>query len=185
MSTLPETSRRSFLVATTTGIAVAGTSACQSPTANDRQLVFRSWDDALRELDRLAAAPKLSGTAVWTWAQTLNHCAQSIEFSLTGFPQAKPAVFQRSVGALAFQVFSWRGRMSHDLAEPIPGAPALDAGDAPATAMTRLRKAIADFRAQPEPFKPHFAYGDLNKSEYELAHALHLANHLSGFDTQA
>lgn len=138
----------------------------------------------MRELDRLAAAPKLSTTAAWTWSQTLTHCAQSIEYSLTGFPQARSELFQRSAGALAFNVFSWRGRMSHDLAEPIPGAPALDANDTNATAMTRLRKAIANFQACTAPFNPHFAYGGLSKSEYELAHAMHLANHLSGFDAQ-
>ncbi len=177
-------SRRIFLVSTTAGIALAGTSACQSPRPGDRQLVFTSFADAVSELDRLAAAPKLTTAAVWNWVQTLNHCAQSIEYSLSGFPQAKSAVFQRSVGALAIKAFSWRGRMSHDLAEPIPGAPVLDAGDAPTTAMARLRTAIADFQARTEPFKPHFAYGELNKPEYELAHALHLANHLSGFDVQ-
>ena len=181
---LRSSSRRTLLLSAAVGVTALSTSACQSANPGDRQLVFTSWSDALRELDRLAEAPKLSTTAAWTWSQTLNHCAQSIEYSLTGFPQAKSAVFQRSAGALAFIVFSWRGRMSHDLAEPIPGAPALDANDAAVTAMARLRKAIADFQARSEPFKPHFAYGELNKSEYELAHAMHLANHLSGFDLQ-
>jgi hypothetical protein len=31
------------------------------------------------------------------------------------------------------------------------------------------------------PLRPHFAYGELAKPEYELAHAMHLANHLSAF----
>ncbi|MFT6701096.1 MAG: hypothetical protein ACJAUM_000956, partial [Pseudomonadales bacterium] len=26
--------------------------------------------------------------------------------------------------------------------------------------------------------KPHFAYGELTKSQYELAHAMHFVNHL-------
>jgi hypothetical protein len=31
------------------------------------------------------------------------------------------------------------------------------------------------------PLRPHFAYGDLDKPAYEHAHAMHIANHLSGF----
>ena len=45
--------------------------------------------------------------------------------SLDGFPQPKSAAFQRTVGAAAFTVFQWRGKMTHGLDEPIPGAPAL------------------------------------------------------------
>ncbi len=81
--------------------------------------------DAETELDRLAKAAALDSTAAWTWAQTLDHCAQSIEFSMTGFSQPRSALFQRTAGSAAFAVFAWRGRMTHDLAEPSAGAPAL------------------------------------------------------------
>jgi spermidine/putrescine-binding protein len=184
MRTTPS-SRRTFIVtATTAGIAAASTSACQKASASDRQLVFASFSDAQRELDRLSKAATLASAARWSWAQTLTHCAQSIEFSLTGFPSPKSALFQNTAGAVAFQVFSWRGRMSHDLAEPIPGAPPLDTSNDVALAMGRLQKSIADFRKRTEPLHPHFAYGALNKPSYERAHAMHLANHLSGFDTK-
>lgn len=179
-------SRRSFIAtAAVAGLAVASTTACQKANAADRQLVFASFSDAQRELDRLGKAAALTSTAQWSWPQTLVHCAQSIEFSLTGFPQPKSALFQNTAGAVAFQVFSWRGRMSHDLAEPIPGAPALDTSTDAATAMARLQQAIADFRKRTEALRPHFAYGELNKPSYERAHAMHLANHLSGFDIRA
>ncbi|MDB5932004.1 MAG: hypothetical protein JWR60_3711 [Polaromonas sp.] len=63
---------------------------------NDRQLVFGSLNEALRELDRLhLKAEALKPAAAWTWAQTLAHCAQSIEYSLQGFPQPKPAIFSK------------------------------------------------------------------------------------------
>lgn len=151
----------------------------------DRQLVFASLDQALSELDRLAQAPTLQSTAVWTLPQTLVHCAQSIEYSLTGFPESKSPLFQATVGTLAFKAFAWRGRMRHDLAEPIPGAPALAADSAAAAAMARLRQAVTDFHQSTQPLRPHFAYGDLSKSEYEQAHAMHLANHFSAFDIQS
>lgn len=185
-----DSSRRLFLktaagAAASVGLIGAGVAGCKGETGMDRQLVFTSLDDALHELDRLTKAAALKRGAVWTWPQTLIHCAQSIEYSMTGFPQPKSPFFQHTVGAAAFDVFSWRGRMSHNPAEPIPGAPALNANADPASAVTRLQRAIGDFRNSKEPLHPHFAYGALTKSEYEHAHAMHMANHFSAFDAQA
>lgn len=178
-------SRRTFLATTAAaGLALATTSACQQNSAKDRKLVFSSLKEAQREIDRLAKAAALASATAWSWPQTLTHCAQSIEFSLTGFPSPKSALFQNTVGTAAFQVFFWRGRMSHDLAEPIPGAQALDTGNDAGLALARLQRAIADFHQRTTPLQPHFAYGTLNKPAYERAHAMHLANHLSAFDVQ-
>ncbi len=182
-------SRRRFVaVAVSTagmGVLASSLTGCSDASVTDRRLIFSSLDDVLRDLDRLAAAKVASRGAAWNWPQTLVHCAQSIEYSITGFPSARSAVFQRTLGAAALTVFTWRGRMSHDRADPIPGAPALDANTDVAAAMTRLRRAIADFRATSAPPRPHFAYGELSKTEYEKAHAMHLANHFSAFDTAA
>lgn len=164
-----------------TAAAVAvGTSGCQGGS-NDRQLKFTSLAEAEGELARLGQAGELVSGTTWNWAQTLVHCAQSIEYSMTGYPQPNSKLFQRTVGSAAFEAFSWRGRMSHDLAEPIPGAPLLDAKFESARALERLRAAMLGFRQWSGPLKPHFAYGELSKTEYELAHAMHLANHLSAF----
>ena len=166
-------------------IVAATSTACQNSPGTDRQLVFASLRDALQEIDRLAAAPALKSSAVWSWPQTLTHCAQSIDYSMTGFPQPKSALFQHTVGALAIQVFSWRGRMSHDLAEPIPGAASLEPSPTPEVALAHIRQSVQDFMAYRQALKPHFAYGELDHGAYEKAHAMHLANHLSGFDIQA
>lgn len=177
-------SRRSFVIAATgatTALAAGGIAGCQGKAGEDRQLQFASLAAAEDELARLAQAKERVSSAAWSWAQTLAHCAQSIEFSMSGFPQAKSALFQRTVGSAALGLFSWRGRMTHNLAEPIPGAPALEAAADPQLALKRLRDAIAAFRGWPGPLRPHFAYGALGKQEYELAHAMHLANHLSAF----
>src|SRR3990167_10272587 len=87
--------------------------------AEARDLQLASLDAALNELNLLVHAGALDSSAVWTWALTLTHCAQSIEFSMAGFPEAKSALFQSTIGAAAYGVFAWRGRMSHDLVEPI------------------------------------------------------------------
>ncbi len=176
--------RRNFVVSLTgasAALTTIGLAACTDNSANDRQLQFRSLAAAQEELTHLAQAGALLSSAKWSWAQTLHHCAQSIEYSMSGFPQSKSGLFQHTIGPAAFGAFSWRGRMTHDLSDPIPGAPALDANADPNQALARLRASILAFENWSKPLLPHFAYGELSKKEYELAHAMHLANHLSAF----
>jgi hypothetical protein len=108
-------------------------------------------------------------------AEVLNHAAQSVEYSIDGFPQLKPALFRRTVGRLAFAMFKRKGRMSHPLAAAIPGAPAL-ATDLNA-ALDRLGVALDRFEAHPGPWPPHFAYGPLGREDYLRAHLMHLNDH--------
>ena len=177
--------RRAVVISTVGAAALAVTAGCNGNSLTDRQLQFASLGVAAEELAWLAQAKELVSGATWNWAQTLVHCAQSIEFSMAGFPRPKSELFQRTAGAAAFGVFSWRGRMTHDLADPIPGAPTLEAQADPAQSLERLQMSIADFQRWSGPLHPHFAYGVLNKKEYELAHAMHLANHLSGFQIKS
>jgi hypothetical protein len=176
--------RRLFLsttLAPAAAFCALGTAGCQSSTRL-RDLRFATLSEAQHELDRLARLADRTQTAVWTWPATLTHCAQSIQFALSGYPQAKSELFQRTVGRAAYQVFAWRGQMSHDLSEPIPGAPALRPQADPQAALAELHQAIEAFHRHTGELQPHFAYGRLSKAEYELAHAMHLANHLAAFD---
>jgi hypothetical protein len=120
-------------------------------------------------------APRTTGA--WDLPKVLIHAAQSVEYSLGGFPEPKPAWFRHTVGPAAFAVFSARGRMSHSLAEPIPGAPDIAPGQALDAAVDRLVAALSSFDAHTGPLAPHFAYGELNKADYTRAHLMHLANH--------
>ena len=122
------------------------------------------------------SAPALANPR-WNLAQMLQHAAQSIEFSLRGFPEPKPAWFQATLGSTAFALFDARGSMSHSLDEPIPGAPALDAAQALPAAVQRLLDAMDAFNAHSGPLRPHFAYGELTREQYRRAHLMHLANH--------
>lgn len=137
----------------------------------------QSLDDALRWLDRVEKSPSPRTTGAWPLGSVLEHLAQSIEMSVDGFPQPRSEMFQRTVGSAAFAVFKWRGQMSHGLAEPIPGAPALAYGTHWQPGVQRLRRAIERFNAYNGPLKPHFAYGALSKTDFALAHRLHIANH--------
>jgi hypothetical protein len=127
-------------------------------------------------LDRLEAGqPRAIGA--WPLGSVLDHLAQSIEMSLDGFPSQRSALFQHTLGRAAFAVFKHRGRMSHGLDQPIPGAPSLGAGADWRPALQRLRGAIVRFQQHQGPLQPHFAYGTLAKPDYAQAHAMHIADH--------
>jgi hypothetical protein len=115
----------------------------------------------------------------WTPTEVFNHCAQSIEYSMDGYPELKPAWFRHSVGPAAFAVFSARGAMRHPLTEAIPGAAPLAEPANQEAALQRLQAAFERFAAHTGELKPHFAYGALDHEEYAAAHVLHLYNHLS------
>ncbi len=113
--------------------------------------------------------------------QMLHHCAQSLEYGLSGFPELKPAWFRASIGPAAAQVFLWRGKLSHDLADPIPGAPALAAQGDMAAAFARVFAAIDAFSLAVRnntALMPHFAYGDVAPADYARLQAFHIAQHM-------
>lgn len=176
----PNPTRRLILMSGT-ALACAAVSGCSGSATRDRQLVFGTLADALAELERMTQAVAFQPAASWTWSKTLLHCAQSIDCSMSGYPEAKSALFQHTAGAAAFSYFKSRGRMSHNLLEAIPGAATLDANAATGHAVATLRRSIENFQKFTGPLQPHFAYGALNRIEYEKAHAMHIANHLSAF----
>lgn len=113
----------------------------------------------------------------WSLAQALVHCAQSVEFSLTGYPSLRGWVVRRLIGPRFMAKFLREGVLTHDRAAPIPGAPPLGAPTL-AEGVARLRSAIAAFDAHEGPLAPHFAYGEVDKRSYEKLHAMHFADHL-------
>ena len=137
-----------------------------------------SFSDVLAALDRLPLQTNGSAPQRFTPAQALVHCAQSIEYSMSGYPELRSGLFRAVIGPLAKKKFLRAGAMSHDVGAPIAGAPALPADVDLASALARLRGAIAAFRAFDGPLAPHLAYGVCSKSEYEALHAMHVADHL-------
>ncbi len=142
---------------------------------------FRSWPQAQQAVLDLLFHEKVVEGNPWNLSQVLQHLAQSIEFSMQGFPVLKGAWFRSSIGSAAFSVFNARGQMSHSLDEPIPGAPALDAAQALRASVNRLLAAMDGFAQFNGTLRPHFAYGELTKAQYERAHLMHLANHWTQF----
>lgn len=129
---------------------------------------------------RLSAlkAGKLTNTSGWSPHKVFVHLAQSIDYSMTGYPEMKSPTFQHTAGAAAFYAFSVAGAMTHNLSEPIPGAPAIaDSGDTNA-AIDMVIAALQKFEQYAGEIKPHFAYGSLSKAEFANAHVMHIENHL-------
>jgi Protein of unknown function (DUF1569) len=160
--------RRRTLVIAASAAPLAACSAAEVKT-------FPTIAAASTAIESLAKGYKHTGS--WTLAQMLNHAAQSIDYSIDGFPEMKSALFRNAVGRVAFGVFQARGKMGHRLDEPIPGAPALDAQAPLEPAIARALAAFKRFEAHTGALMPHFAYGEFDKTQYTRAHLMHLANH--------
>lgn len=137
----------------------------------------QSLDDVMRWLDKLDRASQVQSNTVWKMSAVLEHMAQSVDMSMDGFPEPKSALFQATLGSAAFAVFRLRGKMSHGLTEPIPGAPVLPQSDDFKPGIAHLRNAVQRFQTHAGPLRPHFAYGALSRADFALAHTLHIANH--------
>ena len=172
--------RKNFLIKLGLFTIVIGSSKSifSEETNMDRKLRFKDFNAALTELKQLEQNTVISSTN-WNLAQILNHCAQSIEFSMVGYPELKSVIFRKTVGKIAISVFLNRGYMNHGLNDEIAGAPKLSGDANLEEAFGRLYKSIEAFKNFSGELKPHLAYDSLSKEDYEAAHAIHIANHLS------
>jgi len=177
--------RRNFLkiAAPVVAVPLVGTWAFDhhfsSHNRAKRSLAFTNLDGAIQELNKIKSNANLNLESEWTLYQNLIHCAQSIEFSMDGFPEMKPELFQNTIGSLVFNHFEKQGYMRHNRAETIPGAPDIAKDGDLDQAFERVNAAIIKFDQFTQPLKPHFAYGQLSKSAYEEAHCMHLADHFA------
>lgn len=170
---------RRHVLAGATVVAGGGLAGC-APGRVDR---FATWAEARNAVFALAEpGARWRSSGAWSLSQTLQHLAQSVEGSLQGYPQSKPAWFTHTVGRAAHALFDARGSMTHALDEPIPGAPPLDEALPLDAAVLRLLRAMDAFEAHTGPLAPHFAYGALDKPAYARAHQMHLAAHWRQFE---
>ena len=135
------------------------------------------FERALRTL-RTAPPPEPRG---WTLPQAIAHCAQSIECSITAYPQLRSGLFRATIGPLVKRKFIRAEKMSHDVTAPIAGASAIDGDIAITAACERADAALAAFTAHTGTLALHLAYGTCTKDEYAQLHWLHFEDHLRGF----
>ncbi|MDX2367160.1 MAG: DUF1569 domain-containing protein [Colwellia sp.] len=170
--------RRQFVKASlASGAAIIGIGAGTFMLIDEISQDNLTVDFALKKLDELSNK-NLQSIGEWDPYQIFTHCAQSVEFSMSQFPEHKSSFFKSTVGKLAFSIFSSKGKMTHGLNEPIPSAPKLTKSSNSIMALNRLKKSLIEFERYQGALAPHFAYGELTKDEYEKAHLMHLHNHL-------
>jgi hypothetical protein len=102
---------------------------------------------------------------------------------MTGYPEMKSKLFQQTVGQLAFELFQSRGKMTHSLHEIIPGEIITKNPPSITNALNRLINALETFNSYDGALEAHFAYGDLTKPEYAVAHIMHINNHFEEFES--
>lgn len=163
--------RRNFLL-TLTGSTLALAGGIKG-LALSRDYSLASLLAELRSL----SPTQLTSHGAWSVSEIFQHCAQSIRYSRTGYPEAKSALFQHTAGAAALNVFTASGGMTHALDEPIPGSPTLTKELSNDTALAELIHELEQFIAWSGELAPHFAYGRLSKAQYAAAHYLHVRNH--------
>ena len=134
--------------------------------------------DAQAALDALAAAREVTSTTAWNAAQALTHCAQSIAYSVQGYPEYKPTLVRRTIGPVVVKRMLARETLGHGLTAPVPGAPPLDAAVTVASAVAEVRRAITLFE-NATTLAEHFVFGRLDRAAFDRFHAMHLAEHLS------
>ncbi|CAD5263613.1 Twin-arginine translocation pathway signal [Alteromonas sp. 38] len=173
--------RRNFLLGIIAGGAAIGATGIVWLDGKSSSKAL-SIDASIQTLDKVIKQDVLT-LGDWDLYKILIHCAQSVEFSMLGYPEHKSDLFKNTVGKMAFSVFSARQEMTHGLSEAIPGAPSIEERGDINSAYTRFRAAMVKFRHYTGPLAEHFAYGNLNKQEYEKAHAMHFYNHLLEIET--
>ena len=167
--------RRKFILGSiASGAVIAGGAAWLGIEQNQEPLDI---DFALSKLDKLMEQNPIAA-GEWSLYQVLTHCAQSVEYSMSGFPEHKSDIFKNTVGKTAFSLFSLKRKMTHALNEAIPGAPKFSDEENIIDAFERFKKSLIDFKEYDGVLAPHFAYGQLTKLQYEAAHVMHFNNHL-------
>jgi hypothetical protein len=127
----------------------------------------------------------LAAGSEWNLSQTVQHCAQTVRYSVVGYPALKPWLFRATAGALAKRIFLRRGAMKHPLGAEIEGAPPLRADLPVAEAVEQMTKAVALFTSHTGDHAPHPAYGRCTHDEFARLHAMHIVEHLPGLTVTA
>ncbi|MDX1957610.1 MAG: DUF1569 domain-containing protein [Leptospiraceae bacterium] len=180
--------RKDFLIGT--GYILASTStislldSCSGDKMLIREVKLSSLEEARKELESISKIKSVTTTGKWDVGQVFEHCAQSIEYSLVGYPENRSYFFRRTIGRVVLNKFLSQGYMSHNLNDPIPGAPELNSSKDFHSGLERLLRAIDSFESFRGEPKIHFVYDSVSKSDYGKIHAMHIANHLQAISLQ-
>jgi hypothetical protein len=97
-------------------------------------------------VSRLAATNEIKMTN-WTLYEILSYCAQTIEYSMTGYPAMKPKFLRMTIGRLVINKFLRQGYIRHNLSSYVPGGEAITSEGSTEEGLQRLIQAIDRFEA--------------------------------------
>ncbi len=120
----------------------------------------------------------------WSLYKIIEHCTQTIEYSMIGYPKQKNIIIQYTVGKVAISHFLKKGKMSHDLKAPVPGAPSIQEDGNVSKAIEHLNHTIDSFNAFDKMLKPHLLFGKLTKNQYDKYFILHIKDHFSELEVR-
>jgi hypothetical protein len=154
----------------------------ETPTSQRRSLHFDQIDDALVEVDRLAAADAggtLTTSGRWTFGQSLNHLATWADYCYDGVPLVLPLPIRLFMRLLKSSMLRKPMRPGSRIPRVRGGTLAI----APASSVDGLahfRRSFLRLRDQP-PTRPHMAFGPMTHREWIALNLRHTELHLSFF----
>ena len=140
-----------------------------------RILRFETFDDALAEVDRLAARP-YGRAGEWDLAQVCDHLADAFDSSVRGFEYRAPWLFRMLVGPLALRYIFARGNIT--VRGPLPRQFDPRPGTDAAASIAQLRAALRAYEAHTGPMVAHPFFGPMTRAAWDRLLLLHMARHL-------
>ena len=145
-------------------------------TPGRRSLRFHSFDEIVPDVERLVDGHSTVGN--WSLAQICRHLADVLRLTVD-LPAGAVSTDPAQAGELADA--KRRAFESGQIPEGMAGPPSLIPPDGlDLIAEERgLREAIVHYAASPGPAIDHPFFGPLTKEEWDQAHLIHCAHHLS------
>ncbi len=143
-----------------------------------KRIQLSTLNDAKKELHKLKSAQEVKWKN-WNISEICLHCAQTIQYSMTGYPKMKPLLIRVTIGKLAIKKFLRQGFMKHDLTAHVPGSNPIDTTLSKEESIDELMKTIRKFESFHGTLKPHLLFGNLTKEDYGTYFAMHIADHLN------
>lgn len=144
------------------------------------EIKLGSLDEVLKQIN-LLKEKNVTSTTAWSAYKTFAHCAQTIDYSMSGYPSLKPVWVRATIGKIAIRKFLKQGYMKHDLTADVAGAPQIKEQGTLKEGIEILEQSILQFQKYEGELQPHLLFGNLSKEQYNQYFALHVADHLNGF----
>ncbi len=151
-----------------------------------RTLHFNTLDDALTDVDRLAAANGSGGLGRcgnWTFGQSLNHLATWVDYCYDGVPMTVPLPVKLVMRPMK-RWFLHKPMRAGSRIPRIPGGTLATDLVPDASGVDHVRRSFARLRDEP-PVRPHLIFGAMTHAEWIAMHLRHAELHLSFFQLRS